>query len=221
VIDRNSLDSPIFPRTGSQLTFSIEATPPYSLLNGKDYTTISSTEKYRWTEYHKWKFDGSWFVPLTKKTTVFNARFRYGFLGYYSKAFGLSPFERFQYGGDGLANFSFFGLEIIGMRGYEVRDFAANSGYGTIFGKTTLELRQAISLESMATIWVHAFFDAGNVWNRFDSFNPFQVKKSFGLGVRVFMPMFGLLGLDAGIPMDPAYNGQWKPKFTFVLGQQL
>lgn len=228
-IDRSSIDAPIYPRSGSQLTLSGEITPPWSYLYKKDWSVENYAEKIRWMEFHKWKFDGSWFLLLSKKTnTVINARFRNGLLGGYNPLVGPPPFERFVLGGDGLAFGSFDGREFIGLRGYEQTDFTpsgvANSG-AILFSKYTLELRQAITLNPTATIWAHTFFDAGNAWYNIKDYNPFNLKPAAGVGVRLFLPFFGLLGMDFGWRLDGnhkrIYGSNFKPKFTFVLGQQL
>lgn len=230
-IDRSSIDAPVFPRTGSQLTLSVEVTPPWSYIFKKEWSKENFTEKIKWMEFHKWKFDGSWFVLLSKKTnTVINARFRHGLLGGYNPLVGPPPFERFVLGGNGLAFGSFDGREFIGLRGYEQSDFLSNTGSTSgaiLFSKYTLELRQPVTLEQTATIWFQTFLDAGNSWYSIRDFNPFSLKPSAGVGVRLFLPFFGLLGVDFAQRLDGKYeignNGRYKfkPTAIFVLGQQL
>lgn len=226
--DRSSIDAPIFPRTGSQMTLSVEVTPPWSYIFKKDWSKENYSEKIKWMEFHKWKFDGSWFVLLSKKTnTVINARFRHGLLGGYNPLIGPPPFERFVLGGQGLAFGSFDGREFIGLRGYEPSDISPNNVSGSIlFSKYTLELRQPVTLEQSATIWFQTFLDAGNAWQSIKDYNPFSLKPSAGAGVRLFLPFFGLLGVDFAHRLDGKYlieNGRYKfkPAFIFVLGQQL
>lgn len=228
--DRSSIDAPIFPRTGSQLTLSVEVTPPWSYMIRKDWSKENFTDKIKWMEFHKWKFDGSWFVLLSKKTnTVINARFRHGLLGGYNPLIGPPPFERFVLGGNGLAFGSFDGREFIGLRGYEPEDINKNNNNvsgAVMFSKYTLELRQPVTLEQSATIWFQTFLDAGNAWYNIKDFNPFSLKPSAGVGIRLFLPFFGLLGVDFAHRLDGKYlidNGRYKfkPAVIFVLGQQL
>ncbi len=226
---RNSIDAPIYPRTGSQISLSCQLTPPYSLTFRKDvdFKTASDNVKYKWIEYHKWKFTSSWFTRLAGDL-VLNTKLNYGFLGHYNNDIGDSPFERFYLGGDGLSGFALDGREIIGLRGYSNNSLTPrnSSGYigGTIFEKYTLEMRYPMSLNPQATIFVLAFAEGGNAYLRFKEFNPFKFKRSAGFGVRVFLPVFGLLGLDWGYGFDDIPNtnpGQDnKGQFHFSIGQQ-
>jgi outer membrane protein insertion porin family len=223
---RNSIDAPIYPRKGSQTSFTLQFTPPYSLINGKDYTKMSDAEKYKFIEYHKWKFSSSWFTQLAGNL-VLNAKLQYGFLGYYNEDLGQSPFERFYLGGDGLSGYSLDGREIIALRGYENNSLTPQTATGaqvggTIFDKYTLELRFPISLNPSATIYLLSFAEAGNSWLKFADFKPFDSYKSLGGGIRIFLPVFGLLGLDWGygfnqVPNRPDSNGG---QFHFTIGQQ-
>lgn len=225
-ISRNSIDAPIYPRTGSTLTFSLKFTLPYSLFNNVNYATASIAERYKYIEYHKWKFSSSWFTKLAGNL-VLNTKIQYGFLGLYNRAVGPAPFERFYVGGDGLSGYALDGREIIALRGYTnnsvtPRNAAGAQVGGTIFDKYTLELRYPLSLNPSATIYLLAFAEGGNSWLTFKDFNPFSSKRSAGGGVRIFLPVFGLLGLDWGygfdeIPNDPNANG---PQFHFTIGQQ-
>jgi len=226
VLGRNSIDAPIYPRSGSELSLTIQATPPFSLFWKKDISELTDQEKYRWIEYHKWKFSASLFTKLAGNL-VLSSRTKFGFLGYYNSKLGHPPFERYYLGGDGLSGFALDGREIIGMRGYGNSTLTPknSSGYigGTIFNKYTLELRYPISLNPMATIYPLCFLEAGNSWSTFKTFNPFNVKRSAGLGVRIYLPMFGLLGLDWGygfdaIPGDPGAN---KGQFHFSINQSI
>ena len=197
---RNSVDAPIYPRGGSEIFFSAQFTPPYSLFTNKDYSQASLQEKYRWLELHKWKFNISWFTRLVDNLVV-NVRFKSAFMGCYNKDIGISPFERFYLGGDGLSMYSYDGREIIGMRGYD--DVALSPANGAaIFNKFTAELRYPITLNPSATIYLLGFVEAGNSWIDKRQYSPFKLYKSAGFGVRVFLPMFGLLGFDWGYGFD-------------------
>lgn len=232
---RNSIDQPttMYPRSGSQLTFTMQLTPPYSLFRkDADYSTMSDQSKYNLIEYHKWKFNTSWFQRITGNL-VLNARTKFGFLGAYNNE--IEPaFGRFWLGGDGLSGFSLDGREIVALRGYEEyyltpRGRNSSGQYGpiggTVFDKYTLELRYPISLNPSATIYVLSFAEAGNDWLRFSEFKPFDMKRSAGLGVRITLPMFGQLGLDYGWGFDQAtpLNPNLKPRgrFSFSIGQSI
>jgi outer membrane protein insertion porin family len=224
---RNSIDAPIYPRSGSQTSLSLQFTPPYSLFNNINYSTASDQEKYKFIEYHKWKFSSSWFSRLVGNL-VLNLKLQYGFLGLYNRDVGASPFERFYLGGDGLTGgFLFDGRELISLRGYEnnvltPRNIFGNFIGGTIFDKYTVELRHPITLNPSATIYVLAFAEAGNNVLTFREFNPFSVKRAAGVGVKIFLPIFGLLGLDYGWRFDeyPGSIGDPKTHLTFSIGQQ-
>lgn len=209
-LSRNSIDAPIYPRHGSELSFSLQLTPPYSYFIKKDWAEATDQEKYKWLEYHKTKIIASFFTRLAGNL-VLNNRIKYGFLGYYNKNIGLSPFERFYLGGDGLSGFALDGRELIGMRGYQNNSLTpvnnrGNMVGGTIFNKYTFELRYPLSLNPMASIYVLTFFEAGNAWENFATYNPFDIRRSAGIGVRLYMPFFGLLGLDWGYGFDPIPN---------------
>ncbi len=199
-IARNSIDAPIYARSGSEIALSMQFTPPYSLFSNKDYSTQSNQEKYRFLEYHKWKFKASWFFNLTGKW-VLNTKARFGFLGYYNKDVGYPPFERFYLGGDGLSGYALDGREIVAMRGYGNNSLSPRSG-GNVYDKYTVELRYPLSLNPNATIYGLAYVEGGNAWSEFKQFNPFNMYKSAGFGVRIFLPMFGQLGLDWGYGFD-------------------
>ena len=228
VFGRNSISQPIFPRSGSDINLSLELTPPYSAFSDKDYTTLDENEKFKWVEYHKWKLNTSLYVETLPKL-VLATRLKFGFLGYYNKDIGVTPFQRFYLGGDGLSGYNNLdGREIIGMRGYGNETITPfyykdrNIG-GNIYSKYTLELRYPLSLNPSATIYALTFVEAGNSWLGFDNFNPFDVKRSAGAGIRVFLPMFGILGLDWGygfdeIPGIPNANGS---QFHFSINQSL
>ncbi len=225
---RNSIDSPIFQRSGSEVSFSVDATPPYSLFNNKDYTKMTDDEKFEWIEYHKWKFNFSLYRQVVGNL-VLSTRVRYGFLGSYNNDIGVTPFDRFFLGGDGLSGtMNLDGREIIGMRGYSneslTPDYYKNRNVGgTIYNKSTLELRYPLSLNPSATIFALAFVEAGNSWKEFKEFNPFALKRSAGIGVRVYLPMFGLLGLDWGYGFDdiPGIPSANKGQFHFSINQSI
>jgi outer membrane protein insertion porin family len=207
-IFRNSVDAPIYPRSGSEIMFSAQFTPPYSLFlseEKRDFTNKSAQEKYQWLEMHKWKFNISWFTRIVENLVV-NVRFKSGFMGQYNKTIGLAPFERFYLGGDGLSNFSYDGREIIGMRGYDDWALTPHSGFsaigGAIYHKFTAEVRYPITLNPSATIYLLGFAEAGNCWEDKRLYSPFKLYKSAGVGIRVYLPMFGLLGFDWGYGFD-------------------
>jgi outer membrane protein insertion porin family len=232
--DRTSIDQPIYPRSGSIFSFTVQLTPPYSLFQpNKDYEKLKAEDNYeeiyRFLEFHKWKLDNSWFMRV-HKNLVLNAKMRWGFIGFYNASYGLSPFERFYLGGDGLQGFNLDGREIIGLRGYQnnsigPRDFSGSIQGSTIYNKFTLELRQLLTpaKSQQTVVWIHGFLEGGNGWANFKEFNPFVIKRSAGLGARVFLPMLGQLGLDWGYGFDPIFNendGLHKGRFHFTFGQQ-
>lgn len=206
---RNTINDPLFPKEGSNISLTVQFTPPYSLFNDRDYTDLPPQERYRWLEYHKWRFDAEWYTPVAGKL-ILKAQVKIGVLGSYSDDIGISPFERFQVGGDGINNqqFGYAGVDIISSRGYEITDLPNNTIDGTqevatpLFDKFTLELRYPLSLNPSSTIYVLAFAQGINTWRNIREFNPFDVQRSAGLGVRVFLPMFGTLGFDYGIGFD-------------------
>jgi outer membrane protein insertion porin family len=234
-LQRSSVDQPLFPRSGSNFMLSLAITPPYSLINKN---IVTATNPYRWVEYHKWRFNGEWFVPLGRphgedrnKQFVLRASAKFGFLGKFNKNLQISPFERFQVGDAGLSNqFALLGYDIIAHRGYPVYDNSnpkvnpdqqSARQYFTIFNKYTMELRYPLSLNPSSTIYGLAFYEAANGWFNIKDYNPFKLRRSVGLGMRFFLPMFGLLGFDYGIGLDRfSPNGSMKDaaRFTFMLG---
>jgi len=230
-IARDSRNHNIFPTGGAYLKFTIQATPPYSLLNNVNYAIASDKQRYRFTEYHKWKFESQWFQTVTGKL-VLKAQAQFGFLGSYNSAVGQSAFERFKLGGDGMQGFDFLqGSELIAMRGYSNNSvvpvganttIAQNSG-SPIFNKYVMELRYPVINSQQATAFVTAFAEAGNTWNKFSDFNPFNVRRSVGVGAKIFLPIFGLLGIDYGYGFDkiPGIPDANKGQFHFSIAQQL
>jgi len=219
-ISRNSIGDPIFPTYGSIISGSMELTPPFSAFTGLDYTTASASEAYKLIEYHKWKFDAKWYISLAKNLVI-ETKMQFGFLGGYNKDLGISPFERFYVGGDGLSGFGLDGREIVALRGYDNNSLSSSFG-GTIFTKYSAEFRYRISPNPQATVYVLAFAEAGDSWLTFSEFKPYDLKKSAGVGVRIFLPMFGLLGLDYGWRFDdvPGRPDMAPGQFHFSIGQQ-
>ncbi len=222
---RNSVDYPIYPRRGSLFSFTLQLTPPYSLFNNKDYTNLDTDEKYNWIEYHKWKFKSAWYTTLIDKLVLYtNAEI--GYLGYYNKTIGPSPFESFQLGGDGLSGYNMYGTETIALRGYD--NGRNNTGSltpgdgGYVYTKYTTEIRYPISLSASATIYALVFCEAGNAWYDVKQYNPFNVKRSAGVGVKFFLPMLGMLGIDWGYGFDeiPGQPDANKGQFAFSIGQR-
>ncbi len=229
-IARSTIYDPIFPREGSRVSLSVQFTLPYSLFSGKDFSDpdITPQERYRWLEYHKWRFDAEWYTPIVGKL-VLKTSAKIGILAAYNQKLGTVPFERFSVGGDGINNqqFGFQGVDIISMRGYEVENISANfdaagrQSPAPIFDKFTVEMRYPISLNPSSTIFVLAFAQGGNAWRSLRDFNPFDLKRSAGFGVRVFLPMFGTLGFDYGIGFDKPRTGpglKGLGDFNIVLG---
>ena len=212
---RSSLNQTTYPSRGSNVTLSVNFTPPYSLFKkDQDFDNQTAEEKYKWVEYHKWRFNVDWFVPLDRQDKlVFRAAAKFGFLGSYNKALGLAPFERFEVGGNGLPqNITLFGTTSIAQRGYNI--YSQNGG-DALFNKFTLELRYPLSKNPQATIYALMFMEAGNSYDGFKDYNPFKLNKSAGIGVRAFLPFFGLLGFDYGIRFDSAPGSPITPASGF------
>jgi outer membrane protein insertion porin family len=232
-LQRSSIDQPIFPRSGSNFLLSGQFTPPWSYMRG-----INEQDIFRLVEFHKYRFTGEWFVPIGKpsgadKTRQFVMRIavKYGFIGRYNAKLPISPFERFQVGDAGLTNnFGVLGYDIIAHRGYPVYessdptinpDQQQASRFFTIFNKYTMEMRYPLVTNPSSTIFGLMFFEAANGWYSFKDYNPFRLRRSVGVGMRFFLPMFGLLGFDYGVGLDRFTNGaRWKDatRFTFMLG---
>ncbi len=222
---RNSTDQPIYPREGSDFSISLQLTPPYSAFRdpNTDYASMPDQERYRWIEYHKWSFKGALFVKLVDDL-VLMTRAQFGYLGYYNKNLGYSPFEGYQVGGDGMSGYNTYGSEIIALRGYDnysltpMNDKGVYTGH--VYDKFTVELRYPAILSPQSTIYVLAFLEAGNCWDDIKDFNPFQVKRSAGVGVRVMLPMIGLIGVDWGWGFDTIGGKMSGSHFHFLIGQQ-
>ncbi|MBP5626180.1 MAG: outer membrane protein assembly factor BamA [Bacteroidales bacterium] len=241
---RNSTDQQIYPRTGSEFNFSLQLTPPFSLFRKHDidadgnkvpvgsykdinYDNWSGRDRYKWIEYHKWKFSAATYSRLIGDL-VLMTRAQFGYLGYYNRNWGYSPFEGFLVGGDGMSGYYSYGTEVVSLRGYENYSLTPqlaskynSNGYayaGNVYDKFTIELRYPVILQPSSTIYALAFVEGGNCWADIKDFNPFQIKRSAGVGVRIFLPMVGLLGVDWGYGFDgPAGS---KNHFHFVIGQQ-
>jgi outer membrane protein insertion porin family len=221
-LGRNSVDQLNFPRQGSNFLLSIKLSPPYSMFdNVDDYSSLTDQEKYKWVEYYKWKFKATWFSPFTEKL-ILATKTEFGFLGGYNDQLGISPFERFYVGGDGLSGMGYMndGRELVALRGYSNNSLSPQTG-ATIYNKYTAELRYALSLNPTSTMYALAFLEAGNAWEDFDNFNPFGIKRSVGIGVKIMLPMIGMMGLDYGWGLDeiignPDANGG---QFHFSIGQ--
>ena len=241
---RNSTDQQIYPRMGSEFSFSLQLTPPFSLFRKHDfdangnkvpvaswkdinYDKWPGRERYKWIEYHKWKFSATTYSRIIGDL-VLMTRAQFGYLGYYNRNWGYSPFEGFLVGGDGMSGYYSYGTEMVSLRGYENNSLTPyvpssynSNGYayaGNVYDKFTVELRYPVILQPQSTIYALLFLEGGNCWSDIKDFNPFQMKRSAGVGVRIFLPMVGLLGVDWGYGFDDPTHG--KSQFHFVIGQQ-
>ena len=236
VLSRNSVDQPIYPRRGSEFTASVQATLPYSLWDGKDYRALeqqaasnnaavadrANQERYRWVEFHKWQFKAQWFQALTRNSNlVLMLRAEMGYLGNYNK-YKTSPFERFEVGGDGMTGYNIYGIDIISMRGYEDGALDPGNYYSCGYNKYTAELRYPVILKPSSQIYVLGFLEGGNAFDSWKEFSPFKIKRSAGFGVRLYLPVVGMLGIDWGYGFDAPANSTKKSgsQFHFVMGQQ-
>ena len=231
---RNSIDNPIYTRRGSQFSLSLQLTPPYSLFNNVDYSKLdpSNNKKdretmYKWIEYHKWKFKAKTFTPLTsaesQHTLVLMTRAEVGILGSYNRH-KRSPFETFYVGGDGMSGYSYnYATETIALRGYENGSLTPYGYEGYAYTRLGVELHFPVILQPSSTIYALAFAEAGNAWTEVRDFNPFKLKRSAGVGVRIFLPMIGMMGLDWAYGFDKPFTGVQKvggSQLHFILGQE-
>ena len=234
----NTYTNPIFPVGGSSFTIGAKFSFPYSLVSNIDYGDLENQpayqnadgsanrekidqEKFRWLEYYKLNFEGSWYTRIINKL-ILRTHAEFGFLGAYNADRGIIPFERYYLGGDGLAQYALDGREMIALRGYENQSLSSTDG-STVYNKFSLELRYPITLKPSASIFALSFLEAGNGYNNFREFNPFNSKRSAGFGVRIFMPAFGLLGIDFGYGFDSASENDLNPhgwETHFIIGQQ-
>ena len=224
-LSRNSTDQSIYPRTGSDFSLGVQLTPPWSVMKKDwrsiDYANQSVQDHYRWIEYHKWTFKGTLYSRLVGDL-VLMTRAQFGYLGYYNKRWGYSPFEGFIVGGDGMSGYNTYGNEVIGLRGYEnysLTPYVGNAYAGNVYDKFTVELRYPLITQPSSTIFALAFLEGGYSWSDIKDFNPFQIKRSAGVGLRVFLPVVGMLGIDWGYGFD-APSGKDKSHFHFLIGQQ-
>jgi outer membrane protein insertion porin family len=204
------------------------------LFSNKNYKTLSDNEKYNWMEYHKWDFKSEYYFSIIDKL-VMATKAQFGYVGYYNKDIGYDPLEGFDLGGDGMSGYTMYGMDVISLRGYSngsltprvyngvVNESGVGTKSGNIYDKFSLEIRYPITLNPSATVYVLSFLEGGNCWYNPDSFSPFNIKRSAGVGFRAFLPMFGLLGIDWGYGFDavPGISGANKSQFHFTLGQQL
>ncbi len=243
-LSRNSTDQQIYPRVGSNITASLQVTPPFSLLRKYDfdsegnkvavnsykdinYDNWTGQQRYKWIEYHKWKIKADFYNKLVGDL-VLRTGFQFGYVGYYNRNWGYSPYEGFMLGGDGMSGYQTYGTEIISLRGYENYSLTPqtyskynSNGWnysGNVYDKFTVELRYPVILQPQSTIFALVFLEAGNAWADIRDFNPFQVKRSAGVGARIYLPMIGLLGIDWGYGFDDANNGG--SQFHFMMGQE-
>ncbi len=224
VVSRNSIDQSIYPRRGSNFSISAEITPPFSLWDGIDYsdTNLSDNDRYKWIEYHRWVFNSQWIQALSaNEKLILMTRADFGYLGNYNSN-KVSPFQRFEVGGDGMSGYSVYGIDVIGLRGYEDGALDPSSYYSVGYNKYTVELRYPVVLKPASTIYVLGFAEAGNGFDSWKDFSPFNVKRSAGVGVRLYLQIVGMLGIDWGYGFDPAvgYTSPSGSQFHFVLGQQ-
>lgn len=231
-LSRNSTDNPIYPRRGSDFSLSVQFTPPYSLFDGKDYSKYNLrnqndvNQMHKWIEYHKWKFKSKAFIPLmdpftVKRTPVIMGRAEFGLLGHYN-SHKKSPFETFNVGGDGMTGYASYATESIGLRGYENGSLTPYGEEGYAYARLGMELRYPIMLEPSTSIYVLGFAEAGNAWHDVSKFNPFDLKRSAGVGVRIFLPMIGMMGIDWGYGFDKVFGSKQYSgsQFHFILGQE-
>lgn len=231
-INRSSTDNQLFPRRGSEFTASVSLTPPWSKWDKKDYRNLAlnpqsttylaeQQEKFKWIEYHKWKFKAKTYTALSggQKCFVLMTRVEFGLLGSYN-SFKKSPFETYYVGGDGMSGYSTgYAEETIGLRGYENGSLTPYGYEGYAYDRMSLELRYPFLLGN-TTIYGLGFLEAGNAWNDTKKFNPFDMKRSAGLGVRIFLPMVGLMGIDWAYGFDTVFGKKGGSQFHFILGQE-
>jgi outer membrane protein insertion porin family len=226
-LSRNSTNHPIYPTEGSSFMASVQMTPPFSLLSGnKDFTSSDLTpqERFQWIELVKTKFNAQWFLGIGsgKRQLVVAPSYRFGAVSPWNSEVGYSPFELFRVGGSGLSNFVLYGTDIVSQRGYDegrVSDPRNGQQGLPIYTKYTLEVRYPLTVGQSSTIYAQTFLEAGNAYASFQEFDPFNVRRAGGVGVRLFLPMFGLLGVDYAWAMDPGFTDQ-KGQFHFFIGQQ-
>lgn len=224
-LGRNSTDNPVFTRSGSNISLSLQITPPYSLFDGIDYSTMVNTDgsKYRWIEYHKWKFKSRTFTPISNnQKLILSTRADYGFVGYFNKD-KRSPFETFYMGGDGMSGYSgMYATETVGLRGYSNGSLTPRGAEAYAYSRIGIDIRYPLMLQPSSTIYALTFLEAGNAWADLSRFNPFQLKRSAGVGVRILLPMIGMLGIDWAYGFDKVFNSRQYSgsNFHFIIGQE-
>ena len=227
VLSRSTVDQPIYPRSGSEFSISMTLTPPYSAFDKKDYSdpNMSDNDRYRWIEYHKWQLKGQWFYPLTNnQKLVMMAKAEMGYLGAYNRH-KPSPFEGYDVGGDGMTNYTIYGVDVIGMRGYEnsaLNPISRTGDYARAYTKYAFELRYPFILKPSSTIYGIAFAEAGNAYSSWKNIRPFDVKRALGAGLRLYLPIVGMIGIDWGYGFDraPGKTSRSGSHFHFLIGQQ-
>jgi outer membrane protein insertion porin family len=234
-LSRNSTNQQIYPSDGSNISLSLHLTPPWSMFNSINYASAPQSEKFKWIEYHKWIFKSSWFLPLAgsgKYVLVLATNYQFGYMGRYQRHVPYSPYEGFDMGGSGMQGYQMYGIEIVPMRGYTdgaLTPYAPASeqrsdvmfSKANIYTKASIELRFPAIQEPSSTIYGILFVEAGNAWYDFNTYSPFDLKRAAGIGVRAFLPMFGMLGIDWGYGFDNDNKGGGrKGEFQFILGQQ-
>ena len=204
---RNSIDQPLYPREGSDFSITLSLTPPYSLWDGKDYDDkeLPDRDRYKWIEYHKWKLKGEWYIPLSaNRNLVLRTHAEMGYIGSYDNN-KKSPFEGFDVGGDGMSGYNLYGVDVVGMRGYDdsgLNPYSPIGDYARAYHKYTMELRYPFMLKPSTTIYGLVFAEGGNAFSDWNRFNPFDVKRSVGVGLRLYLPIVGMLGIDWGYGFD-------------------
>jgi len=233
-LGRSSTNQPIYPSGGSNISLSLHVTPPWSLFNNINYASAPSSEKYKWIEYHKWVFKSAWYLDMGVGTAthrlVLATNYQFGYLGRYQQKTGFSPYEGFDMGGSGMQGYQLYGIEVVPMRGYadgSLTPYAPEStrdnmfSKANIYTKANMELRFPAIIQPSSTIYGVLFVEVGNAWYDYRTYSPFDLKRTAGIGVRAFLPMFGMLGIDWGYGFDrDNKNGGRKGEFQFILGQQ-
>ncbi len=220
---RSTVDQPIYPTKGSEFSLTATFTPPYSLWDGVDYAdnNLPDEKRYKWIEYHRWELKSRWFQPLTRnEKLVLMAKAEMGYLGHYNK-YKESPFQRFEIGGDGMSGYTIYGVDIIGLRGYEDGALDPSNNYSVAYNKYTMELRYPVVQKDQSQVFVLAFLEGGSGFDSWKEFSPFKIKRSAGLGVRLYLPIVGLIGIDWGYGFDAPMGSQSASgsRFHFTMGQ--
>jgi outer membrane protein insertion porin family len=230
VLSRSSQDQMIYPRKGSSMSLGLQVTPPYSALFGSSYSDLTTNEKFKFVEFYKWSFSGNWYNSLIQNL-IFAMHSEFGYLGAYNKILGPPPFEKYYVGGDGMSGYDLYGTDIVAVRGYPegsltpqkasiINGRLVNYDNGNLYVRYWAELRYPLSLKPSATLYGLLFIEGANAWAQWDSFNPFVIKRAAGVGVRAFLPMFGMLGVDWGYGFDKINGKVAGGDWSFVLGQQ-